>query len=183
MLVFDDGTIRTVSRDDPALQANGQGGRDVPLGWISDAQGMPCISGERKTNAPDFLTQRIGVTAIQAAAEAAAAAETTAVIGNAGGVTGAVTGDVGRYMLGRTASGGSEEIAQWLLERQSQSFDAVFVPAGAHVAIHVDRELTIDWDPHGRKLNHGFIQTAANASQNVAQHSPQHFPKNLAPLD
>lgn len=178
--VFDDGTIRTVSRDDPAL--NGQGGQgrgDVPLGWISDAQGMPCISGERKTNAPAFLTQRIGVTAIQAATEAAAAAETTAVIGNAGGVTGAVTGDVGRYVLGRTASGGSEEIAQWLLERQSQSFDAVFVPAGAHVAIHVDRELTIDWDPHGRKLNHGFSQAAANASQ----HLPQHFPKNRAPLD
>ena len=184
--VFDDGTIRTVSRDDPALQANGQGGqggRDVPLGWISDAQGMPCISGERKTNAPAFLSQRVGVTAIQAAAEAAAAAETTAVIGNAGGVTGAVTGDVGRYVLGRTASGGSEEIAQWLLERQSQSFDAVFVPAGAHVAIHVDRELTIDWDPHGRKLNHGFIQAATNASQHVLRNLPPHFPKNRAPLD
>jgi integrating conjugative element protein (TIGR03752 family) len=173
--VFDDGTIRTLSRDDPALQASGQGGqggqgrRDVPLGWISDAQGMPCITGERKTNAPAFLTQRIGVQAMQAAAEAAAAAETTAVIGNAGGVTGAVTGDVGRYVLGRTASGGSEEITQWLLERQSQSFDAVFVPAGADIAIHVDRELTIDWDPHGRKLDHAFNPTA---SQHALRHSP-----------
>lgn len=172
--VFDDGTIRTVSRDDPTLWASGQGGqggqgrRDAPLGWISDAQGMPCISGERKTNAPAFLTQRIGVQAIQAAAEAAAAAETTAVIGNAGGVTGAVTGDVGRYVLGRTASGGSEEITQWLLERQSQSFDAVFVPAGADIAIHVDRELTIDWDPYGRKLDHVFNPTA---SQHALRHS------------
>jgi integrating conjugative element protein (TIGR03752 family) len=152
--VFDDGTIRTISSDDRSVQANGQGGRDLPLGWISDAQGLPCISGERKTNAAAFLSQRIGAQAIQAAAGAAAAAETTSVVGNLGSVTDSVTGDVGTYVLGKTLAGGSEEIAQWLLERQSQSFDAVFVPAGTAVAIHVDRELAIDFDPQGRKLDH-----------------------------
>ena len=30
---------------------------------------------------------------------------------------------------------GSAEIAQWLAERQAQSFDAVFVPAGAELVI------------------------------------------------
>ena len=75
-------------------------------------------------------------------------------VSNAGSVTGSVTGDVGAYVLGKTVAGGSEEIAKWLLERQSQSFDAVFVPAGTAVAIHVDRELPIDFDPQGRKLNH-----------------------------
>lgn len=152
--VFDDGTIRTLSSDDRSLESSGQGGRDLPLGWVSDAQGVPCISGERKTNAAAFLTQRLGVQAIQAAAESAAAAQTTSVIGNAGNVTDSVTGNPGRYVLGRTVGGGSEEVAQWLLERQSQSFDAVFVPAGTKVAIHVDRELAIDFDSQGRKLNH-----------------------------
>jgi integrating conjugative element protein (TIGR03752 family) len=154
--VFDDGTIRTISSDDRSAQASGQGGRDEPLGWISDAQGIPCISGDRKTNAASFLTQRIGVQAIQAAADAAAAAETTSVVSNLGSVTDSVTGDVGTYVLGKTVSGGSEEVAKWLLERQSQSFDAVFVPAGTAVAIHVDRELAIDLDPQGRKLNHAL---------------------------
>lgn len=154
--VFDDGTIRTISSDDRSAQASGQGGRDEPLGWISDAQGIPCISGDRKTNAASFLTQRIGVQAIQAAADAAAAAETTSVVSNLGGVTDSVTGDVGTYVLGKTVAGGSEEVAKWLLERQSQSFDAVFVPAGTAVAIHVDRELAIDLDPQGRKLNHAL---------------------------
>ena len=42
-----------------------------------------------------------------------------------------VTGDAGSYVLGKTLAGGSEELARWLLERQSQNFDAVFVPAGA----------------------------------------------------
>ncbi|MCG7951145.1 MAG: TIGR03752 family integrating conjugative element protein [Candidatus Thiodiazotropha endolucinida] len=150
-LVFEDGTIRTISGDDRGNQA---GGAEKPLGWISDEQGIPCITGERKTNAPAFLSQRIGVMAIQAAAEAAANAETTSVVSNAGSVTSSVSGDTGRFVLGKTISGGSEEVSKWLLERQSQSFDAVFVPAGIRIAIHVDRELPIDFDTTGRKLTH-----------------------------
>ena len=149
--VFDDGTIRTISGDDRSGQA---GGTNRPLGWISDQQGIPCISGERKTNAPAFLSQRIGVMAVQAAADAAAAAETTSVVSDTGAATNNVTGDTGTYVLGKTIAGGSDEVAKWLLERQSQSFDAVFVPAGTRLAIHVDRELTIDLDLKGRKLNH-----------------------------
>ena len=149
--VFDDGTIRTISGDD---RGNQSGGAEKPLGWISDEQGIPCITGERKTNAPAFLTQRMGVMAIQAAAEAAANAETTSVVSDAGSVTSSVTGDTGRFVLGKTLSGGSEEVAKWLLERQSQSFDAVFVPAGTRIAIHVDHELPIDLDTTGRKLTH-----------------------------
>ncbi len=149
--VFDDGTIRTISSDD---RGNQQGGADKPLGWISDEHGIPCITGERKTNAPAFLTQRIGVMAIQAAAEAAANAETTSVVTDAGGVTNSVTGDTSRYVLGKTFSSGTEEISKWLLERQAQSFDAVFVPAGISVAIHVDHELPIDFETTGRKLKY-----------------------------
>ena len=149
--VFEDGTIRTISGDD---RGNQSGGAEKPLGWISDEQGIPCITGARKTNAPAFLTQRIGVMAIQAAAEAAANAETTSVVSDAGSVTNSVTGDAGRFVLGKTISGGSEEVSKWLLERQSQSFDAVFVPAGTRIAIHVDHELPIDLDTTGRKLTH-----------------------------
>ncbi len=156
--VFDDGTIRTLSSDD--REASG-GGADKPLGWISDAQGIPCISGERKTNAPAFLTQRIGVMAVQAAAEAAAAAQTTSVVSDAGSVTNSVTGETGAFVLGKTVEGGSDEFTKWLLERQSQSFDAVFVPAGTKVAIHVDRELPIDLDPIGRKLTHATAMPAS----------------------
>jgi len=123
--VFDDGTIRIISSDDRRGQASGQsGGADKPLGWISDPQGIPCISGERKTNAPAFLTQRIGVMAIQAAAQAAAAAETTSVVSDTGGVTSNITGDAGTFVLGKTIAGGSDEVGKWLMERQSQSFDA-----------------------------------------------------------
>ena len=149
--VFDDGTIRSISTDDREDQT---GDANRPLGWISDARGIPCITGTRKSNAAAFLAQRIGVKAIEAAAEAAAAAQTTTVIRDSGAISGNVSGDSGAFVLGKTLSGGSNEIAQWLIARQAQSFDAVFVPAGAKLAIHVDRELIIDLDPAGRKLSY-----------------------------
>jgi len=149
--VFDDGSIRTISSDD---RDNRTGDANRPLGWISDAHGIPCVSGERKSNAAAFLTQRIGVKAIEAAAEAAAAAQTTTVIRDSGAITSNVGGNTGRFVLGKTLASGSHEIAQWLLERQAQQFDAVFVPAGAELAIHVDRELSIDLDPNGRRLSY-----------------------------
>ena len=141
--VFDDGTIRTISAE---------GGET--LAWISDHQGFPCIAGKRKTNAPAFLSQRIAVTALQAAAEAAAAAQTTVSVEPHGASSGQVTGDAGAYVLGKTVSSGSEEITRWLLERQSQSFDAVYAQAGVRLAIHVDHELTIDLEPQGRRLDY-----------------------------
>ena len=156
--VFEDGTIQTFPRDNNPLGGSSGnsagGGTNRPLGWISDARGVPCISGERKTNAPAFLTQRIGVMALEAAGDAAAQAETTTLINNTGTATNLVSGETGNYVLGRTLSGGSDEVAQWLRERQAQSFDAVFVPAGAELAIHVDHELPIDFHSNGRKLHH-----------------------------
>ena len=161
--VFEDGTIQTLSSDDNSLSgssgSSASGGQtsgksDKPLGWISDARGIPCITGERKSNAPAFLTQRIGVSAMEAAANAAAQSETTTLLSDSGTVSNTVTGGTGKYILGKTLSGSSQEIARWLQERQAQSFDAVFVPAGIELAIHVDHELPIDFHAKGRKLHH-----------------------------
>lgn len=155
--VFEDGTIQTLSSDDNQLggsSGNSGGNSKRPLGWISDARGIPCITGDRKTNAPAFLTQRIGVMALEAAGEAAAQAETTTLINDSGSATSVVSGETGKYVLGKTLSGGSDEVSQWLRERQAQSFDAVFVPAGVELAIHVDHELPIDFHSNGRKLHH-----------------------------
>tara|TARA_R110002072_G_scaffold209067_7_gene366529 strand:- start:1001 stop:2437 length:1437 start_codon:yes stop_codon:yes gene_type:complete len=156
--VFEDGTIQTLSSDDNQLGgssgSSAGGGNNRPLGWISDSQGIPCITGDRKTNAPAFLTQRIGVMALEAAGEAAAQSETTTLISDSGTATSVVSGETGQYVLGKALSGGSDEVAQWLRERQAQSFDAVFVPAGVELAIHVDHELPIDFHSNGRKLHH-----------------------------
>ncbi len=149
--VFADGSIKTISSD----ESNGQDGNTRrALGWISDERGVPCVSGTRQSNAGSYLAQRIGAKTVEAAAEAAAAAQTSTVIRDSGGVSTAVDGKLGSYLLGRSVADGSAEIAQWLAERQAQSFDAVFVAAGADLVIHVDRELAIDLDPHARKLHY-----------------------------
>ena len=46
--------------------------------------------------------------------------------------------------------------ATTLVPPDAKKFDAVFVPAGTVVAIHVDRELAINLDPQSRKLNHAL---------------------------
>ena len=96
--VFEDGTIQTLSSDDNSTRGS-SGNSDKPLGWISDARGIPCISGERKTNAPAYLSQRIGAMAIEAAAQASAQSETTTVVSDTGTASSSVTGDAGRYIL------------------------------------------------------------------------------------
>jgi hypothetical protein len=158
--VFTDGTIRTISSDGGSDRQDG-GPRN--LGWLSDELGVPCISGERKSNAAAFLSQRMGSKAFEAAAEAAAAAQTTTVLRDSGAFSGAVTGNTGEFILGKTLAGGGAEVAAWLAERQAQSFDAVFVNAGTPVVIHVDRELAIDLDPNGRKLDYEISANSHSA--------------------
>lgn len=152
--VFEDGTIRTLMDPD---------GESDTLGWISDSRGVPCVSGQRITNAPAYLSQAMTLATMQAAAESAAASQTTT-IATGDSSSAAVTGQVGRFIAGRAVSGGIEEIVQWLRERQEQHFDAVFAPAGVEVAIHLDRELRIDHDPHGRRLSHDTRTPASRYS-------------------
>lgn len=152
--VFEDGTIETLSSDDDSLKS-ANASTNKPLAWISDARGIPCISGTRKTNAPTILAQRMGAMAVEAAALAAAQSETTTLVSDTGTASSLVTGNTGQFILGKSLSGGSRELAQWLRERQAQNFDAVFVPAGVEIAIHLNRELPIDFHHNGRKLYHG----------------------------
>lgn len=167
--VFEDGTIRTLSSDDQSLQqksqqsaqaqgqANANSGNrngNQPLGWLSDKRGIPCITGARITNAPQYLGGRFLARAIGAAGDAYARSQTTVNSTPLGGFSTGVTGNPQTYALGSIASGGADELADWIAERQAQSYDAVFVDTGAEIAIHVDRELPIDFEPNGRKLTY-----------------------------
>lgn len=152
--VFQDGTIRTVSVNSSGSNAGGSLSNMPSLGTLSDAQGIPCVSGELITNAPTFLTQRIGVMSLETAAAAAAAAQTTTTNNGLAGTTTAVTGSLSRFVAGQTVAGGASEIRKWLDERQQQSFDAIFIKPGIELVLHIDQELAIDYDPHGRKLRY-----------------------------
>ena len=151
--VFADGRIVTVpeARD---VSEGGAGTRAVRLGGLSDDYGNPCVAGERVTNAAAYLGQSTAALTLGAAAEGLAAAQTRTYAGGLTGPTTAVEGDIGRFAAGRGLSGAAQEVARWLRERQAQEYDAVYVAPGARVAVHVDEELRIDYDPAGRLVRH-----------------------------
>jgi len=158
--VFADGRIATLpeARD---VSEGGAGTRGVRLGGLSDDHGNPCVAGERVTNAASYLGQSAAALTLGAVAEGLAAAETrTHAGGLAGTATTVVDGDIDRYAAGRGLSGAAQEVARWLRARQAQEYDAVYVPPGARVAVHVDEELKIDYDPAGRLVRHEDAATA-----------------------
>ena len=170
--VFEDGSIRTVSqrRNGASSGFGGSGGANggggiagqslasaSKLGWLSDEFGNPCIPGKFVTNAPAYLTDVIGAKALSVAGEAYANAETTVTNGTSalGSATStSVTGNKGRYVMGKVAGSGSDELVNWLMRRLNNSFDAVVVRAGTRVAIHIDQEIHIDKEPDARKLDY-----------------------------
>lgn len=155
--VFDDGVIISYPQGNavgPDEQQQG-GSNRKELGTIADAQGVPCVSGKRITNAPSYLADRIGMIAAGGAAQAYADAQTTTTSGSSAfGTTEStdVTGSVGKYVLGNTIRDSVAEVGKWLGERQSQSYDAIYVRPGARVSIHFSTEIRIDRVPDARRL-------------------------------
>ena len=152
--VFQDGTIRTLSSDDRSLNndSTGSNNRNRPLCWISDRRGIPCIAGERISNTASYLTARIFAKGVEAGAQAFAFNETTNVVSPlAGTTTSTVTGDAPKYAGYNALAGAGSEISDYIQERMAQSFDVIYVDTGAEIAVHIDRELPIDYQPNGRK--------------------------------
>ena len=146
--VFADGTIHSVE------SAQNSGDSSQALGWISDAYGNPCIPGERKTNAGSFVLQQSLLNTSSAASDTAASLETSQSLSPSGAIQSFVSGDSSRYVLGRTLAGSLRSTSDWLAKRAGQEFDAVFLPSGHQVAIHVEQEIQINYDRNGRKLKH-----------------------------
>lgn len=144
--VFDDGRIITI----PDSSKNS---KDESIGWLSDEYGIPCVSGEIKSNASQYLSTVIGLGTAAAAADAMAQQNTT-VVTDGSNVTNAVTGNNGQYVLGKGLSGGINQTIDWLNKRYGQTFDAVYVPPGKEIAIHISKELQIDYLFDGRLVDY-----------------------------
>ena len=151
--VFADGRIATVPEPRDVSRGSGTT-RPTRLDGLSDDYGNPCVAGERVTNAAAYLGQSAAALTLGAGAEGLAAAQTRTVAGGLAGTQTVVEGDLGRFAAGRGLTGAAEEVARWLRARQAQEYDAVYVPPGTRVAVHVDEELRIDYDPAGRLVRH-----------------------------
>jgi len=154
--VFHDGTIRTIPEDadgnrQNSQQQNQQGGG---LGWISDPYGIPCVSGQRRSNARQYLGSQALITAAGAGVASLIDSDSGQVsyVG-ADGSIGSV-GISGNEAMGRILAGGVRDMADWVNKLYGQAFAAVYVQPGARVAVHLEKPLAIDFDPEGRKVDH-----------------------------
>jgi integrating conjugative element protein (TIGR03752 family) len=147
---FSDGSISTYP--DPEEGSR----KKQSIGWFSDKYGIPCVTGQRITNAATYLAAKIGMGAISAYASAQAQAEYTTTANADGGFTTGLTGNVNTAAKNQAISGGIDEVIDWVDKRQSQSFDAVYVAPGTPVHIHINHQIAIDYpvNGHGRKIQH-----------------------------
>ncbi|MDH4564504.1 MULTISPECIES: TIGR03752 family integrating conjugative element protein [unclassified Pseudomonas] len=159
--VFQDGTIRTVPEDRGAGARGGGSQRSSDdsttqnsLGWISDPYGIPCVSGERRSNAQQYLGSQALITAAGAGVASLIDADSGQVpYMNSDGSIGTL-GIGGNEAMGRILAGGVQDLSQWVNKLYGQAFAAVYVKPGAKVAVHLEEPLTIDYDPAGRRVDH-----------------------------
>ena len=176
--VFNDGTVRTMPDDSKLGQDGSQtgggtnsgsngggstGSTQGGLGWISDPYGIPCVSGERRSNAQQYLGSQALITPAGAGAASLIKSDngSVAVVANSNGSLGTV-GISGNEAMGRILAGGVQEMSQWVNKLYGQAFAAVYVQPGAKVAVHLERPLLIDYDAKGRRVNHTLGGTHAS---------------------
>lgn len=153
--VFTDGTVRTVPQS--AKSSDGSNGQSNggSIGWLSDEHGIPCLSGDRKSNASTYLPTLFALSAAGAASDAMSESQTTTTTDGTS-ITSTLTGSAGQAALGKALSGGTNELAEWVKARYGQMFDAIYVPPGANVAVHITRQIPIDYEEKGRKVKYDF---------------------------
>lgn len=161
--VFDDGTISSTTSNDNDI---GNYTKSNSLGYLSDQYGNPFIRGKLITNAPAYLSGGVAINAGVGAANAYAQSQTTNSNTLLGSTTTSVTGSQGKYVTGQALSSSANGLQQWWHDREKQSFDAVYVaPVDEkgmfiEIAVNFAKEIHIDYDPRGRKLNYAHDNNA-----------------------
>ncbi len=160
--VFTDGTIRTVpepktvaSRNASTPQRSNTDKIRGGLGYLSDPYGIPCIAGERRSNAQQYLASQSLITAAGAGVAALLGDErNNSSVVSSGASTLGVTNSRGNSALNSILSGGVSDIREWVNKLYGEAFAAVYVPPSAQVALHLDHEITLDYEPNGRSVRH-----------------------------
>ncbi|HFH3285723.1 TIGR03752 family integrating conjugative element protein [Pseudomonas aeruginosa] len=160
--VFTDGTIRTVPEPRAVVRRNAASAQNSNtdrirggLGYLSDPYGIPCIAGERRSNAQQYLGSQSLITAAGAGVAALLGDErsNSSVVSSGSGTIG-VTNSSGNSALNAILAGGVSDIRAWVNKLYGEAFAAVYVPPAAQVALHLDHEITLDYEPNGRSVRH-----------------------------
>jgi len=153
--VFDDGTVRTLPTPEDTVTRGGSrsAGSDGRIrggiGYLSDPFGVPCIVGTKKSNAAEYLGNQSLLTAAGAAVANAFSKDDN---GRYSGSSGNTVVSDRNGAFNTILSQGVGDIREWMGKLYGQAFAAVYVPPQQAVAVHIEQELAIDYEPHGRKV-------------------------------
>jgi len=139
--IFNDGTIVNQTESEP-------------LAYISDRTGVPCVSGRFVSNARQFITQQVGLSGLGAAGSAYSNAQLETTENSDGQKTTSLIGDITKVVTGNVVKASTDEVSDWLLARQKQSFEAVVVDPGKRVSIHLQKTIIIDHKEFARKVRY-----------------------------
>lgn len=150
--VFEDGTVRTLPEPEDVNSGSGDSSR-TKIGWLSDSVGVPCVGGQRSSNAQQYL----GTQALLTAAGAGVASmlsddgDIVSTMNTDGSISTAMSGN---QAVNQIMASGINDMSRWVNRLYGEAFAAVFVPPGRDVAIHIDRELQIDYETQGRRVHY-----------------------------
>lgn len=133
--VFDDGTFHVAK----APEQEG-------FGYLADKFGNPCLQGEIHTTAPESMGTHL-LASVLAGMGGAFAESQVRRSASAGTETAHVEGDAFSYLLGETVQGAASTYGDYLLRFANDTWDAVVVPAGREVDIHVTDAIPIIHSP------------------------------------
>ncbi|MFA0175365.1 TIGR03752 family integrating conjugative element protein [Vibrio lentus] len=143
-LILEDGRMVNYPGQETAAESDFDGStiKTNDLGFLADPNGNPCLSGERITNAPQYLTTKGLLDAATAAANAVAVSQQTiSVDGNT--TTSSLTGNAAKNATAEAAAASSQTVSDFIQARMGMSFDIIYVPPGVKAAIHLRQPITL----------------------------------------
>lgn len=146
--LFKDGRMMTFPEE-----TDGNNETDEDIGYLSTPSGIPCIPGERKTNAPQFLATQFFLATAGGASQGLAQSQLTQ-MAEGGSTSSALTGDIGKFAIGAGVSEGITKVVEWNQERYGKMFDAVYVAPAQKVAVNITKTIKIDYDLYQRKVKY-----------------------------
>ncbi|UYZ83530.1 TIGR03752 family integrating conjugative element protein [Entomomonas sp. E2T0] len=161
--IFEDGTIRTVPEPEKVTRSNGNSNNSSNantskikggLGYISDPIGIPCVSGERKSNAKEYIGTQSLITAAGAGLASVLSKDDKGSNGGYYSSGNNSTSSDRNGALNTILSGGVEDVRNWINKLYGEAFAAIYVAPHAEIAVHIDQEIMIDYEPNGRKVRH-----------------------------
>lgn len=139
-----DGSILSFPEEEEAIDSgfDGTSVKTGDLGFLADPNGNPCLTGERISNAPEYLTTQGLLDAASAAANAVAISQQTISVDGSTS-TSAMTGDAAKNAAAESAAAFTGTVSEFIQARMGASFDIIYTPPGTKASIHLRKPVTL----------------------------------------